>query len=163
MMSAYAIEVPFTLSNLTTTADINAWSTCKRFKFHNVKVTINLPGDFAAQTFVGWNKTPLTGTITSVDTVSGYHAFMDKCDRKVTSRQSNEISLTISIRTTGWKQYFSAALYQKYRDLLDREVKEFCSGSLIFGFNSSKTQDIKDFIAGIRIDCVQTLLMAKVA
>lgn len=161
--AAWAVEVPFTLTNLSTTADIAAWSTCKRFKFHNVKVTINLPGGFDAQCFIGWNKTPLTGTPTSVETVVGYHSFMDKCDRRVTTGQTGEVSLSMSIRTTGWKQYFSAGLYQKYRDLLDREIKEFCHGSLIFGYNSSKTHDVKDFIEGIRIDAVQTLLIAKVA
>lgn len=161
--SAWAVEVPFTLTNLTTTADIQSWSTCKRFKFHNVKVTVNLPGGFDCQFFIGWNKTPLTGTVTSVETVVGYHAFLDKCDRSVTSRQNGQVTLSLSMRTTGWKQYFSAALYQKYRDLLDREVKEFCHGSLILGYCGAKTQEVQDFIKGIRIDCVQTLMIAKVA
>jgi len=158
---AWAVEVPFTITNLTTTADIGDWTVCKRYRLHNVKVTVNLPGGFDGQVFIGWNRTPYTGTITSVETVKSYHLYMDRTDRRVTSRQNNEVSVSLSIRSTGWKQYFSAALYQKYRDLLDREVKEFCHGSLVFGYNSSKTHDVKDFIDGIRIDCVQTLLLSK--
>jgi len=105
----------------------------------------------------------MTGTVTSTETVDGYNTFLDKCDRSVTSRQNNQVSLTLPIRSTGWKQYFSAALYQKYRDLLDREVKEFCSGSLIFGYNAAKTVDIADVIKGIRIECVQSLQLARSA
>jgi len=159
----WAVEVPFTLTNLTTTADIGSWSLCKRFMFHNIKVTVNLPGGFDGQVLIGWNKTPLTGTPVSVETITGYHAFMDKTDRRVTSRQNNEVSISMSIRSTGWKQYFAAALYQKYRDLLDRQVREFCYGSLVIGYNSSKTHDVVDFISGVRIDCVQSLQIAKSA
>jgi hypothetical protein len=64
------------------------------------------------------------------------------------------------MKSTGWKQYYSAAVLAKNKDLLDRQVSEFCHGSLIFGF-AGMVMNTKEFIENVRIDCIQSLRISK--